>query len=135
MTRDEEPATPEREVYVVRRDELTAEESSRELEGYEHGGTGISLIFVDAQPGRGPGLHRHDYDEVFIVQEGQATMEVEGEELGVRAGDIVVVPAGTPHRFVNSGDGELRLVSIHGAARFGTEWLEETDGSWRSAPR
>ena len=29
------------------------------------------MIFVDAPPSGGPALHRHDYDELFIVQEGR----------------------------------------------------------------
>src|SRR5688500_7401470 len=73
-----------RDVYVVRQDQLA---TAGEFEGHEHGGTGISMIFVDAEPGAGPSLHRHDYDEVFVVQEGRATMTAGGRELEVSAGD------------------------------------------------
>jgi mannose-6-phosphate isomerase-like protein (cupin superfamily) len=93
------------------------------FEGHEHGGTGISMIFVDAEPGRGRALHRHDYDEVFIVQERQATMTAGEREIVATAGDIVVVPAGMPHGFVNSGDGRLRQIGIHLSPRYVTEWL------------
>ena len=81
------------------------------------------MIFVDAAPGGGPALHRHDYDEVFVVQEGQATMTAGDRELQVSAGDIVVVPAGQPHGFVNSGAAPLRQLSIHQSPRYATEWL------------
>ena len=37
-----------------------------ELQGY-HLGAGVSLIVVDAPPGGGPRLHRHPYEEVFMV--------------------------------------------------------------------
>ena len=110
-----------REACVVNQSELAAK---GEFEGYEHGDTGISMIFVDAEPGRGPALHRHDYDEVFVVQEGQATMVAGDRELTVNAGDIVVVPAGQPHAFVNSGAGRLRQIDIHLSPRYVTEWLE-----------
>lgn len=109
-----------RDVYVVSRDRLA---ERGEFQGQEHGGTGISLIFVDAEPGNGPSLHRHEYDEVFIVQEGQATMTAGDRELVVNAGDIVVVPAGQPHGFVNSGTGRLRQIDIHLSPRYVTEWL------------
>ncbi|MGG7380176.1 cupin domain-containing protein, partial [Escherichia coli] len=36
----------------------------------------------------------------------------------VTAGDIAVVPANTPHRFVNSGDGVLRQIDIHASPQF-----------------
>jgi mannose-6-phosphate isomerase-like protein (cupin superfamily) len=40
------------------------------------------------------------------------------------AGEIIVVPAGTPHKFISSGPGRLRQISIHPVARMATEWLE-----------
>jgi mannose-6-phosphate isomerase-like protein (cupin superfamily) len=94
----------------------------RELEGAEHG-AGVSIILVDARPGSGPALHKHAYEEVFVVQEGRATFRAGDQERDVGAGDIVIVPANTPHRFVNSGDGPLRQVAIHVSPRFATEWL------------
>lgn len=86
-------------------------------------GTGVSLIFVNAEPGRGASLHKHEYDELFIVLEGEATILGADEELKVRGGDLVVVPAGQPHGFVNSGDGPLRQIDVHLNPRFVTEWL------------
>jgi mannose-6-phosphate isomerase-like protein (cupin superfamily) len=109
-----------RDAYVVNRDRLA---TAGEFEGHEHGGTGISLIFVDAPPGGGPSLHRHDYDEVFVVQEGEATMTAGERQIVVGAGDVVVVPAGQPHAFVNSGAGRLRQIDIHLSPRYVTEWL------------
>jgi hypothetical protein len=45
-------------------------------------------------------------------------IEAEGDQ-------IVVVPAGVPHKFVNSGTGQLRQVDIHPSGRFITVWLED----------
>ena len=45
------------------------------------------------------------------------------EQLVVGPGDIVVVPAGMPHGFVNSGEGPLRQIDIHLSPRYVTEWL------------
>ena len=42
------------------------------LVGDDHGGVGITFLLVDASPGRGPALHQHPYEEIFIVQEGSA---------------------------------------------------------------
>jgi mannose-6-phosphate isomerase-like protein (cupin superfamily) len=37
----------------------------------------------------------------------------------------VVVPAGTPHKFVATGEAQLRMTSIQPSSSFSTEWLNE----------
>jgi quercetin dioxygenase-like cupin family protein len=95
---------------------------SREFTGEELG-AGVSIILVDTAPGRGPSLHRHRYEEVFVVHEGQVTFTLGDEERVARAGDIVVVPPDTPHAFRNTGERPLGMVAIHVSPRFVTEWL------------
>jgi mannose-6-phosphate isomerase-like protein (cupin superfamily) len=95
-----------------------------EFQGY-HQDAGVSFIVVDAPPGGGPRLHRHPYEEVFVVQEGTATFTAGDEQIEVNGGQVVVVPAGVAHKFVNSGEERLRQVDIHVSERFVTEWLEE----------
>jgi mannose-6-phosphate isomerase-like protein (cupin superfamily) len=90
---------------------------SREFVG-ENRSAPVSIYFVDAPPGRGPKLHVHPYVEVAVVQEGRGTITVGDEEREVTGGDIVVIPAGTPHRFVNSGETPLRQIDIHASSRF-----------------
>ncbi len=91
--------------------------------GDELGAT-VSVIVVDAAHGEGPRLHRHPYREVFVVLEGDATFTLGDEQRVVHGGEIVVAPAGVPHRFFNSGNGRLRQVDVHEHPRFDTEWLE-----------
>jgi len=98
-------------------------EETGEFQGYCYE-AGMSFIVVNAPPGGGPKLHRHPYEEVFMVQEGNATFTA-GEETIEVSGGQVVVPAGVPHKFVNSGTGRLRQLDIHASDRFVTEWLEE----------
>jgi mannose-6-phosphate isomerase-like protein (cupin superfamily) len=112
-------------VRVVTLEQLRLSNIARELVGADHGGVDVALIFVDAPPGRGPSLHRHDYAEVLIIQEGHARVVAGDEERDVGPGDVVIVPAGVPHGFTNTGDGPLRQIDIHLAPRFATEWLPE----------
>jgi mannose-6-phosphate isomerase-like protein (cupin superfamily) len=93
---------------IIKRDELPWGEIAHELAGAEHG-LGMTLLFVDAEPGRGPALHRHPYAEVLIVQEGEAEADItlDGERHEARAGDILVVLPTQAHSFVNSGSGPL----------------------------
>jgi mannose-6-phosphate isomerase-like protein (cupin superfamily) len=113
---------------VNRQDELPWSQIAHELVGEDHGNLGVCIIFVDAEPGRGPSLHRHPYDEILIIQEGEAAAVVGGEERRLRPGDIVLIPAGEPHSFVNSGDTPLRQIDIHVSPRFDTEWLDTEGG-------
>jgi mannose-6-phosphate isomerase-like protein (cupin superfamily) len=110
---------------VVNLEELTRSEGSRDFEGYRYGGAGVSIILVDMAPGGGPKLHKHPYEEVFIVQEGRATYTIGSTTLEATAGQIAIVAAGVPHKFINSGSGRLRQVDIHHSPRFITEWLED----------
>lgn len=84
----------------------------------EKQGAPFSAYIVDAKPGQGPPLHTHPYVEVAFIIEGRATITVGDEQREVRAGGIVIIPAGTPHRFVNSGDTTLRQIDIHASPRF-----------------
>jgi mannose-6-phosphate isomerase-like protein (cupin superfamily) len=93
------------------------------LRGAEHGAT-ISLIFDHSQPGQGPRLHRHPYDETWIVEEGNLTFQSGEEQIKAGPGDIVIVPPNTPHKFTNDGPGRSKLVCIHANPTMVTEWLE-----------
>jgi quercetin dioxygenase-like cupin family protein len=112
-------------MHVIAQDELPFSRIAREFVGADHGDAGVCLIFVDAPPGRGPSLHRHPYAELFIVQEGQATFTADGAERVVGPGELVVVPAGTPHKFLATGEGQLRMISVQPSSSFSTEWLDE----------
>lgn len=111
--------------HVIEKDELPHSRTAHTFEGYRYGDANVSFFLTDAPPGSGPRLHTHPYAEVFVVQEGQATFKVGDATIEATADQIVVVPAGVPHRFVNSGSGRLRQISIHTSARMLTEWIEE----------
>lgn len=93
------------------------------LEGAEHGAT-ISLILDHSEPGQGPRLHRHPYDETWLVIAGHLTFTAGDEQFEAAADDIVIVPPATPHKFVNDGPENARLICIHASPTFETEWLE-----------
>jgi mannose-6-phosphate isomerase-like protein (cupin superfamily) len=88
-------------------------------------GANISVIFnLQTEPGGGPRLHSHPYPETFIIRSGEAIFTVGGETIRARAGQIVVVPAGVPHKFTNPGPEPLESIDIHESGQFITEWLE-----------
>lgn len=71
------------------------------------------LTYGNDEPGKGPKLHVHPYDEIFVVQEGRARFFVGDKVIDAEAGEIVLGPAGRPHRFVNLGPGRLQTIDIH----------------------
>jgi len=59
-----------------------------------------------------------------VVQEGTATFTAGDEIIEARGGQVVVMPAGVAHKFVNTGAGRLRQIDIQASERFVTESLE-----------
>ena len=95
--------------------------------GAEHGGVPVSVIVDRSRPGEGPALHRHPYDEVWIVEQGEVTFTAGDRELTGRAGTVLAVPAGEFHGFKNTGTMQLQMICIHTRAQIETEWLEPRD--------
>jgi mannose-6-phosphate isomerase-like protein (cupin superfamily) len=108
---------------VIKVADLPKGENSEIFHGHEHDAP-VSFFLSHHRPNTGPSLHRHDYEETFIVQEGDVLFTLGDEEIEAGPGDIVVVPAGTPHKFLSRG-ATHRHISIHPVPRMETEWLEE----------
>ncbi len=73
------------------------------------------LVVMTIPPGGEIGSEVHEgIDQVLIAVDGSGTSVLDGEQRPFVAGDVVVVPEGTPHNFVNTGDGPLRIATIYG---------------------
>ena len=82
-------------------------------------GTQITVLtYGNDEPGTGPVLHVHPYDEVFVLQQGRARFFVGDQVIDAEAGETVMGPAGVPHRFVNRGPGRLQTLDIHLSPRW-----------------
>jgi mannose-6-phosphate isomerase-like protein (cupin superfamily) len=107
------------------------------FEGYVHG-VATSCFVLDVPPGGGAVLHRHPYPDIFVVLDGQARVWVDGFAADVHAGQIGIAPAGSAHRFTNTGDSTLRTVNVHPNERRIQENLppesEPTPGTTPLAP-
>jgi quercetin dioxygenase-like cupin family protein len=71
-----------------------------------------TLIDMHVPPGGGPPPHRHDFEEMFTVLEGEVEVTFRGETAVARAGESVNVPANAPHRFRNASDRPARLLCM-----------------------
>jgi len=110
---------------ILERNDLPSDGNTYEFIGSQHQNTEISFIWVDMSPGGSIRLHKHPYKEIFIIQEGVGTFTVGSTTLEAHAGQIVIVPADTPHKFMNLSDKQLKQVDIHLNRQFITDWLED----------
>ncbi|MCW2924602.1 MAG: Cupin 2 conserved barrel domain protein [Thermoleophilia bacterium] len=124
-------ATRDRLVTSV--DRLTPDGSTTaQFQGLDHG-SGVSFYVSRDAPGDGPDLHTHPYTETFVIQHGAVRFTVGEEAVDVGPGDVLVVPADTPHGFTNVGTEPMHSVNIHAAARMVQTDLpsrRRTDGSY-----
>lgn len=86
---------------------------SGSLAGETIGSSITVLAYGNDTTGEGPGLHVHPYDETFMVITGRARFFVGDEVIEAGAGEVVLGPAGLPHRFENIGPGRLQTIDIH----------------------
>ena len=110
---------------VINKTDLPSGGTAWKFEGYLHQQVNVSFFISETPPGRGPALHRHPYEEVFIILDGQLTMTLGDASVEAAAGQIVIVPPETPHQFTNSGPAVARHVDIHASSRMETTWLDD----------
>jgi quercetin dioxygenase-like cupin family protein len=72
------------------------------------------LVGLNAfEPGQEHALHAHaGQDKVYHVLEGEGLFLLEGEELAMQAGDLLVAPEGVPHGVRNNSGGRLLVLAI-----------------------
>src|SRR6266542_3156837 len=70
------------------------------------------LIDMHVPPGSGPPPHRHDFEETFVIVEGEIEATFRGEKRVVKAGDTIHIPANAPHQFHNSSSAAARMLCI-----------------------
>ena len=82
------------------------------LLGGEDTNNQFCLIDMFVPPGGGPPPHRHDFEETFVVLEGEIQTTFRGKKDLVRAGETIHIPANAPHQFQNISDNPARLLCI-----------------------
>ena len=88
------------------------------VEGADLGGQLTILFYTTEEVGAGPGLHVHEYDEVFVVRQGRALFTVGDQKIEACVGDVLYAPAHVPHKFHNLGPGRLETTDLHMSDRF-----------------
>ncbi|MPV38170.1 cupin domain-containing protein [Georgenia subflava] len=85
------------------------------------------LVVMTIQPGGEIGEETHpDNDQILSFVSGAGKAVVDGEEQFVAPGDIVAVPAGARHNFINVGPNPLVLYTIYGPAHHAPDAVHPT---------
>jgi quercetin dioxygenase-like cupin family protein len=78
----------------------------------EQTGGRYCLIDMLVPPGGGPPPHRHDFEEMFTILDGEIELTFRGEAHRAGAGTTVNIPANAPHSFNNRSDKMVRLLCM-----------------------
>ena len=78
-------------------------------------GEHTQLVIMTIPPGGEIGVETHDEtDQILSFVSGLGRAVVGKQERKVKAGDVVVVPAGKEHNFLNDGPNPLVLYTVYG---------------------
>lgn len=81
-----------------------------------HTGLYSQLVAMEVPVNGEIGDEVHTVDQILLFTSGRGLATVAGESQAVKAGDVVVVPAGTQHQFVTQGDQPLELITVYSPA-------------------
>ncbi|MFD4542695.1 cupin domain-containing protein [Streptomyces bauhiniae] len=70
------------------------------------------LIDMRVPAGGGPPLHRHNFEEMFTILEGEVDFVFRGNVQTVSAGSTVNIPANAPHHFRNNSGNPVRMLCM-----------------------
>ena len=105
-------------------------------------GKNTQLVIMTIPAGGEIGEETHeDIDQILTFVSGTGKAIISGSEKNVAQGDLVVVPAGTKHNFVNTGENPLILYTVYGppehadgAVHKTKEEADEAEESGRDEP-
>ncbi|MCW8410169.1 cupin domain-containing protein [Legionella sp. PATHC035] len=83
-------------------------------------GKDAQVVFMNITPKTNPkneiGMETHKFDQVIFVVEGQAKSVLNGKKSTVRAGDMIFIPQGIPHNFINlNANKPFKIISVYSA--------------------
>lgn len=70
------------------------------------------LVDMHIPPDGGPPPHRHDFEETFIVLDGDLDLTFRGEKMTASAGTTINIPSNAPHQFHNSSNQPVRALLL-----------------------
>lgn len=77
-------------------------------------GANLQLVLMSLKPQEEIGMEVHpDIDQFFRFESGSGKCIINDNEYEVSDGDGIIVPAGSEHNVINTGDDELKLYTLY----------------------
>jgi mannose-6-phosphate isomerase-like protein (cupin superfamily) len=87
----------------------------------------MQLVLMSLNPGEEIGTEIHDgHDQFFRIEQGQATAVLNGNTIELKEDEVLIVPAGTKHNLINTGDTGLKLYTIYAPSEHPENTLQIT---------
>lgn len=97
--------------YVTNLEKATLENTNYRRVLYT--GKNSQLVLMNIQPGDEIGAEIHHLDQFIRIESGNGRAILDGVEHDLEDGSAVVIPAGTNHNVINTGEIELKLYSVY----------------------
>ncbi len=95
------------------------------LEGRAFGLAHPTLVLGESHPGQGTRRHRHNAEELIIVHAGRGTYTVGERTVEAGPGEVIIIPSGVPHRWVNHTQDTLYHTAVFATGSFAMAVLED----------
>jgi mannose-6-phosphate isomerase-like protein (cupin superfamily) len=104
----------------------TLPSSSAEFRKVLFTGLYSQVVLMTIPVGGDIGDEVHTVDQALTFTSGIGKATINGKDQDVKAGDLMVVPAGTQHQFVNTGPNPLILYTIYSPAEHNSTTVHHT---------
>lgn len=81
-------------------------------------GKQAQIVFMSVSTATNPkneiGMETHEFDQVILIVDGNAKVDLNGKTQNVKAQDMIFIPLGTPHNVINlNANKALKLISVY----------------------
>jgi quercetin dioxygenase-like cupin family protein len=72
----------------------------------------MAMRFFEVAPGGHTPFHHHPYEHEILIMEGTGTVWREGQEVALKPGDVLYIPADEKHQFKNPGKEPFKFMCL-----------------------
>lgn len=88
-------------------------------------GPNSQLVVMSLKPGEDIGMEVHEVDQFIRIEIGDGVAILDNAENKIADGDAVVIPAGTHHNIINTGETAMKLYTIYSPAEHPAGTIQE----------